>query len=112
MFLSLLLAYLHCDQDDYELITYLESKQSSALEGQTHCCSWFSSFVSSQQSQQPKARLFLRQCKFGTLQVRIYIPSLFHITILIFFIIITLLLIPFTSDSLCFSTHSIVFFDH
>lgn len=58
LFLSLLLSYLGCADDDYEVATYLATKLAKE-EGEADLM---------------KGKLFLRRCKFGTLQYCVIRP--------------------------------------
>lgn len=62
LFLALMLAYLDCDDDEYAVVTYLETGPSLYLPSPFYWCF---------PAELPRGKGFLRYCKFGTLQVRI-----------------------------------------
>lgn len=64
LFLSLMLSYLNCEEDDYEVATYLETKLLKEDANGTNK----SSQSTSTSSSISVGRAFLRSCKFGTLQ--------------------------------------------
>eukprot|EP01038_Epipyxis_sp_PR26KG_P015502 gene15502-20921_t len=65
LFLSLMLSYLNCHEDDYDVIAYLETKPNIEWPYPfNYCCN----------QSIPKGRQFLRFCKFGTLQYCVIRP--------------------------------------
>ena len=60
LFLSLMLAYLNSDEDDYEVIVYLETKLP------------YTSHKQYNKGSLSKGKAFLRYCKFGVLQVTLF----------------------------------------
>ena len=69
-----MLSYLDCDEDDYEIITYLETKPPIKL---------FFPLNLFGISNIPKGRSFLRFCKFGTLKFCLVRPSTAIIAIIL-----------------------------
>lgn len=66
LFLSLMLSYLGCEEDDYAIVTYLTKKKDLKLPFPLY---YFC------RGELPKGRNFLRYCKFGTLQYCVVRPT-------------------------------------